>query len=66
MERNKIIAVAVLAIGIVAWRMGAMEQESGKKRDTGEMSKNIDGERSTKAGSDFKVHTRGRYSSRND
>ncbi len=27
MERNKIIAVAVLAIGIIAWRMGAMEQE---------------------------------------
>ncbi len=48
MERNKIIAVAVLAIGIVAWRMGAMEQESGKKRDAGEMSKNIGGARSTK------------------
>ncbi len=26
MERNKIIAVAVLAIGIIAWRVGAMEQ----------------------------------------
>ncbi len=48
MERNKIIAVAVLAIGIVAWRMGAMEQESGKKRDAGEMSKNIGGAQSTK------------------
>ncbi len=27
MERNKIIAVAALAIGIIAWRMGAMQQE---------------------------------------
>jgi WD40 repeat protein len=28
MERNKIIAVAALAVGIVAWRMGAMQQNS--------------------------------------
>ena len=28
MERNKIIAVAALAVGIIVWRMGAMQQEA--------------------------------------
>jgi tricorn protease-like protein len=30
MERKKIIAVAALAVGIVAWRMGAMQGEHGQ------------------------------------
>ena len=31
MERNKIIAVAAVAIGIVAWRMGAMQQATNSE-----------------------------------
>src|SRR5579872_2809406 len=30
MERKKIIIVAALAVGIVAWRMGAMQGEQGQ------------------------------------